>query len=246
MLGRCAALSFLLFGPRPFLSTQVRLTMLEEKSTRSVHPELTLAVSAVEVSAAGEPAFLDISGSAMNLQTACAADESFMYATYASTRTEELAVTGWNEEQKENFLRLQFEAQRRSYLVQVPDAEYFVVRCGQVAVGRLIVERTPAEIHIVDIALLPQFRQRGIGSILMRAILNEAKKAGKSVRLFVEQFNPALPWYQQLGFSVVSKGPIYLEMIWCTVSPEPREPRFPLTENVAGASCRSWSGSRCI
>jgi hypothetical protein len=30
----------------------------------------------------------------------------------------------------------------------------------------------------------------------------------------VERFNPALRWYERLGFSVVNAGPIYLEMIW--------------------------------
>lgn len=142
------------------------------------------------------------------------ADEPFLYRTFASTRTDEMALTGWSEEQKEQFLRMQFEAQRQSYLHDLPDAEYSVIRYGSTAVGRLIVERTPTEIHIVDIALLTQFRKQGIGSILMRRIVAEAEQTGKSVRLFVEKFNPALHWYDRMGFKVLSTGPIYLEMIW--------------------------------
>lgn len=148
------------------------------------------------------------------LEPATPADEPFMYATFASTRTEELAATGWSDEQKEQFLRLQFEAQRISYLREIPDAEYSVIRCGTAAVGRLIVERTPAEVHIVDIALLTEFRRQGIGSVLMGRIFDEAEKAGKSVRLFVEKFNPALRWYERIGFEVMRTGPIYLEMVW--------------------------------
>jgi ribosomal protein S18 acetylase RimI-like enzyme len=148
------------------------------------------------------------------LEPATPADEPFMYATFASTRTEELAATGWSDEQKEQFLRLQFEAQRISYLREIPDAEYSVIRCGTAAVGRLIVERTPAEVHIVDIALLTEFRRQGIGSVLMGRIFDEAEKAGKSVRLFVEKFNPALRWYERMRFEVMRVGPIYLEMVW--------------------------------
>jgi ribosomal protein S18 acetylase RimI-like enzyme len=150
----------------------------------------------------------------IHLEPALPEDEPFLYRTFAGTRAEEVALTGWNEEQIEKFLRMQFEAQRQSYLVQTPDAEYSVIYCGNVAVGRLIVERTASEIHIVDIALLPQFRKQGIGSRLMNEILAEATEKKKSVRLFVERFNPVLPWYQRLGFGVVSSGPVYLEMVW--------------------------------
>jgi ribosomal protein S18 acetylase RimI-like enzyme len=141
-------------------------------------------------------------------------DEAFLYRTFASTRAEEVALTGWSAEQQESFLRMQYEAQRRSYLMQLPDAKYWVIRCDENAVGRLIIDRTPGEIHVVDIALLPEFRQRGIGSSLMTGIMQEAAQGGKAVRLHVERFNPALQWYERLGFSAVSSGPVYLEMVW--------------------------------
>jgi ribosomal protein S18 acetylase RimI-like enzyme len=131
-----------------------------------------------------------------------------------------MALTGWNAEQQEAFLRMQYDAQRRSYRMQLPDAKYWVIRCDGSAVGRLIIDRTAEEIHVVDIALLPEFRKRGIGSTLMAAIIKEASQAGKTVRLHVERFNPALRWYERLGFGVVNSGPIYLEMVWRAVQPD--------------------------
>lgn len=183
----------------------------------SISRELTSTAHAAEISEGGDAGHRSspaISEQEVHLEPASPADESFMYATFASIRTEELAATGWSDEQKDQFLRMQFEAQRQSYLRQVPDAEYSVVRCGEIGVGRLIIERTPKEVHIVDISLLTQFRRQGIGSVLMGRIFHEAEKAGKSVRLFVEKFNPALRWYERMGFEVVSTGPMYLEMIW--------------------------------
>lgn len=150
----------------------------------------------------------------IRLDPVCPADEPFLYRTYASTRTEEMVLTGWNTEQQEIFLRMQYAAQRGSYLVEMPDAEYWVIRRNETEAGRLILNRTPEEIHIVDIALVAEFRNLGIGSALMNAIMGEASQAGKCVGLHVERFNPALQWYQRLGFGAVSEGPIYLEMVW--------------------------------
>lgn len=156
----------------------------------------------------------DVSVPAISLDPVRPADEPFLYHTYASTRAGEMALTGWHPEQQEVFLCMQYEAQRRSYRTQMPNAEYWVIRCDKIAAGRLIVDRTPEEIRLVDIALLPEFRTVGIGSALMAAIMKEASQAAKAVSLHVERFNPALRWYERLGFSIVSTGPIYLEMVW--------------------------------
>jgi len=148
-------------------------------------------------------------------------DEPFLYQTFASTRSDEMALTGWNAQQQELFLRMQYEAQRSSYLSQTPDAEYWLIRRDEMAAGRLILHRTSEKIYVVDIALIPDFRGLGIGSDLMEAIMHEASLAGKSVGLHVERFNPALRWYERLGFTVISSGPIYLEMVWRPQSKTP-------------------------
>lgn len=156
----------------------------------------------------------ELSGATITLHAACPADEPLLYRTYASTRAAELELTGWNSAMRETFLQLQYDAQRQSYRRQLPNAEYLVIRCDATGIGRLIIDRTKDTLQIVDIALLPDFRRMGIGSILMTAIMKEASQAGKEVRLHVERFNPALQWYERLGFSVVDSGPIYLEMTW--------------------------------
>lgn len=161
-----------------------------------------------------EPQYSAISVPAITLDSATSSDQEFFYRTFASTRAAEVALTGWSAEQQESFLRMQFEAQRRGYLMQTPDAQYWVIRQDGIAVGRMIVDRTPNDIHLIDIGLLPEFRGRGIGSALMTAIMQEAKQEQKDVRLFVERFNSALHWYERLGFKVISGEEIYLEMLW--------------------------------
>jgi ribosomal protein S18 acetylase RimI-like enzyme len=139
-------------------------------------------------------------------------DESFLRVVYASTRTEELAQVDWNETQKDAFLQMQFDAQHAHYQTHYPTAEFLIIERAGEAIGRLYLARLPDEFRLIDIALLPQHRGQGIGSHLLRRILKEAEAAGKPVRIHVERTNPALHFYQRLGFQVIESGPIYLRM----------------------------------
>jgi ribosomal protein S18 acetylase RimI-like enzyme len=141
-------------------------------------------------------------------------DEAFLYRVYASTREDELAPLDWDQAQKEAFLRMQFTAQHRFYHEQFPDAAYdLVLRDGQ-PIGRLYVDRRPDEIRILDIALLTEERQAGIGSALLRELLAEAAQARLPVRIHVELYNPALRLYRRLGFVDAGTTGVHLLMEW--------------------------------
>jgi GNAT superfamily N-acetyltransferase len=141
-------------------------------------------------------------------------DEAFLYEVYASTRADELALVDWDEAQKTAFLRMQFAAQHAYYREQYPDAAFDVILLDGEAAGRLYVHRSPTEIRIVDIALLPAHRGQGIGSALLASIQHEAARDGKPLRIHVERFNPALRWYEKLGFAPVADRGVYLLMEW--------------------------------
>jgi ribosomal protein S18 acetylase RimI-like enzyme len=150
------------------------------------------------------------SGASVELRPVEPGDEEFLYRVYAGTRTEELAVVAWDDAAKEAFLRMQFTAQDRHYHDQMPDASYEVVLVDGEPAGRLYVDRRANEIHVVDIALLPEHRGRGLGTRLMREVLAEADAAGTRVTIYVERFNPALRLYERLGFSRISEEGVYL------------------------------------
>ena len=116
----------------------------------------------------------------------------------------------WDDAGKEAFLRMQFTAQDRHYHDQMPDASYQVVLVDGEPVGRLYVDRRADEIHVVDIAFLPEHRGRGLGTSLMRDVLAEGDAAAKRVTIYVERFNPALRLYERLGFAHVADQGIYL------------------------------------
>jgi ribosomal protein S18 acetylase RimI-like enzyme len=137
-------------------------------------------------------------------------DEAFLCRVYASTRAEELAVVPWDEEQKDAFLRAQFEAQDRWYREHYTGATYEVVLIDGEPAGRLYVHRGEREIRIMDIALLREHRGNGVGTSLLRDLLAEAETAGKRVTIHVERLNPALALYERLGFSVAEDKGVYL------------------------------------
>jgi len=139
-------------------------------------------------------------------------DDSFLARVYASSRAEELAVTGWGEQVKADFCRRQFDAQSAYYAVNYPGASFQIIERDGWPIGRLYVARWEKEIRIVDITLLPEFRGSGIGTKLLRELQDEARAAGKSLTIHVERFNRALGLYQRLGFEQIEDKGVYLLM----------------------------------
>ena len=148
----------------------------------------------------------------ISLRPICPEDEPFLRRVYTSTRQEELAVVPWTAEQKEAFLRMQFDAQHRYYQEHYASADFLLVLSNDVPIGRLYLDRWETEFRIIDIALLPEHRGVGIGSRLLKDVLDEADRAGKAVSIHVEKFNPALRLYERLGFLPVADTGVYLRM----------------------------------
>ncbi|MEM9596049.1 MAG: GNAT family N-acetyltransferase [Acidobacteriota bacterium] len=152
-------------------------------------------------------------------------DRELLYQIYASTRTEELSVVDWDDAQKETFLRFQFEAQRRYYEEQFPDAAFDIILHEGEPAGRLYIDRRDDEIRLVDIALLPDFRGRGLGGEILADLLGEGRGAGLPVRIHVEHNNPAMRLYLRLGFVKIEEQGVYHLMEWRPDAPGTAEGR---------------------
>ena len=157
--------------------------------------------------------------SAVTLRPIREEDLEFLLRLYATTRAEEMAmVTDWSDEQKEWFVRMQFQAQHAWYQEHYGDAQFDLVLVDGVPAGRLYVHRRATEIRLVDISLIPELRGSGIGSALLRELMAESEAAGKPLTIHVEKYNPAMRLYLRLGFKPIEDRGPYDLMEWKPVN----------------------------
>jgi ribosomal protein S18 acetylase RimI-like enzyme len=137
-------------------------------------------------------------------------DDEFLLKVYGSTREQELAQVPWTPEQKQQFVRMQWEAQKNHYAAQHPHATHEIICLESGAAGRLYLDCSGEKFHILDITLLPEHRNHGAGSFLLDRIMAQAKEAGKPVTIYVETFNPSLRLFQRLGFTPIQEQGFHL------------------------------------
>ena len=146
------------------------------------------------------------------LRPTTVADEPFLRRLYASTREAELEQMPFDEEQKLQFLRFQYDAQHAHYTSAHPDASFQLVLVDGAPAGRLYLARGDVGIHLIDIALLPQFQSQGIGGSLVVELAREADADDLPITAHVECHNRALGLYRRLGFGEVADRGVYLLM----------------------------------
>ncbi len=142
-------------------------------------------------------------------------DDEFLVSLYATTRADELNQVQWAEGQKEQFVRWQFDMQRREYQARYPDAEYDVILIDELGAGRIWIGEDEEQIRLLDIAILTGFRNRGLGTLLLKRLIAEAKLAGKPLRHMVFVLNnDAHRFYERLGFVIIEDLGAYKHMEW--------------------------------
>lgn len=154
-------------------------------------------------------------GGVVALKPVAPEDEEFLLGVYASTREDELAQVEWGAGQKELFVRWQFDLQRREYDGRFPEAEYSVIMVDGRPAGRIWVGRDATQIRLLDIALLPEFQNRGVGTLLLRRLIDEARREGLPLRHMVFVLNnEAHRFYERLGFIIIEDFDAYKHMEW--------------------------------
>ena len=146
----------------------------------------------------------------LSLRAVTQDDEAFLLDVYASTREEELAGLGWDDNQKRAFIRMQFLVRERSY----PRGDDRIILMNGRAIGRMLVKRIDSAILLADIALLTEFRNAGIGTRLIQDLMKEAAESAKPIHLHVLETSVAVGLYERLGFFRLGTDAAYVEMKW--------------------------------
>ena len=158
----------------------------------------------------------------VRLRDIAAADLPFLCALYASTRMDEVNQVDWSQEQKTAFLEQQFQAQHQHYQQHFAAAEFLLIeqrtdKDGQSQwqpIGRLYLDERSDEIRLIDIALMTDHRNRGLGTNILQQLFEIAGSRDLAVRIHVEKNNPAYRLYQRLGFRMLEDKGVYDLLEW--------------------------------
>lgn len=139
-------------------------------------------------------------------------DREFLFALYVQCRPELWALGGMGLGVGDTILRQQYELSQKSAHRKYPNAVCEIVTSDGKPIGKFFIS-DDEEIHMIELGLLPEYRNRGIGSRLIRGLLQSAADRGKAVTLEVARFNMgAIRLYERLGFSVTEDIGAFLRM----------------------------------
>ena len=140
-------------------------------------------------------------------------DEDFLIELYKGSRGDDLRGLGWDESRISEFLEMQYAAQRNLEGDRDRTNDQLVLMNGE-PIGRLSVEIRADEIRCIDLALLADYRNRGVGTLLIQRLQEQARPANLPLRLQVIRFNRAVNLLERLGFRRTSETGTHFQMEW--------------------------------
>lgn len=156
-----------------------------------------------------------LTGRGFGLRHATGADLPWLCRLYATTRAQEMARVPWPESARRAFLEQQFGLQHRHYVTHYGDSDFLILEDAHGPVGRYYLQRAAPDHLIVDISLVPEARNRGIGAALIAASQAQAGVEGCGMHLHVATHNTdARRLYERLGFVVTATETDYHRMRW--------------------------------
>jgi ribosomal protein S18 acetylase RimI-like enzyme len=142
-------------------------------------------------------------------------DGAFRFKLFCDSRPAEFALLPLDAAGLAQLMRLQFHAQNVTYRAHFPNARFDIIELDRRPIGRIVVNRPGDVVHIVDQAIVPEPRNRGLGTAIMQTLMAEAARGGLPVRLKVASSNaPSMRLYLRLGFAPILHDPLYIEMEW--------------------------------
>ena len=142
-------------------------------------------------------------------------DESFLFTLFAETRASEFAPLGLNEAQLGPLLEMQYRGRKMTYAANYPHAEDLIlIAADGLAAGRLLVDRNPERVRIVDVAVLRKYRGSRIATRAIEWCQAQCRDTGARLELQVSFGNPARKLYERLGFRVKEQNEVSVEMAW--------------------------------
>lgn len=157
---------------------------------------------------------MSFTDSGLTLRFAAPADDTFFQQLFAANHRY-FEHCGLPELMVQQLLQQQYQLQQQSYLQQIPKPDSYVLLCHAEPIGRLIVARHFEYLHLTDLALLPNYCGRGLGSKLIQVLQQYARQQQLAIRLLVDQQNlGACQFYLRHDFKSVAAAGGYDQLYW--------------------------------
>jgi len=156
------------------------------------------------------------------LRAALWEDNPFLEALYADAHGPEFASLSLPAPDLAHLVALRFKAERMAFATQLLDADHNIIWVDDHRIGRVLLNETPTEIQLVDLALLTPLRGAGVGASIIEQLQTYAAQHNLPLRLSVHPRNPATRLFERLGFINVSADTTRIDMEW--TAPQPGSP----------------------
>lgn len=157
---------------------------------------------------------MHLAGTRAWLRPAVEEDEDFLFEVFGTTWQHAVAAMP-NPQLARHFLRIQYTAQNRRFDTRYPGHERLVVMRGDTPVGRLYLHRAEAVVHIVDLTILPDYRDQGVGGGILRDLMGEAARHRRTLTLRVSRRNArAVRLSEETGFRLVTMDDLDAYFEW--------------------------------
>jgi GNAT superfamily N-acetyltransferase len=93
-------------------------------------------------------------------------------------------------------------------------AVFEIILCDGVPCGYMCVEDRDTDLHVRELVILPKYQGKGIGSRILRGVIDRAKVRQVPVRLGTQHANRAVELYRRLGFSEYERTRSHILMEW--------------------------------
>lgn len=141
-------------------------------------------------------------------------DDPYLFSLFVTSR-EDLNALPLSPQEKHNLFLMQFRLQQQDYTRRYPHSRHVVLLLDGVPVGKLHTNLTNEELRGLEIIIAPEYRSYGIGTHVLKILMDEAQSAGVPFRHAVFKTNlRALSLYQRLGFEIVDEIPSHYLMAW--------------------------------
>ncbi|MCW5958520.1 MAG: GNAT family N-acetyltransferase [Pyrinomonadaceae bacterium] len=141
-------------------------------------------------------------------------DESFWREVFYDSVRRHFEALNLAENELENILDFQFQAQSIDYEKNYPQASNFVILYQNKSAGRMIHSTEQGDLHLIDLSILSDFRNQGIGTKILEWLFEQSRRTKLPIRFYVEKMNPAFRLYERLGFKKAADVTTHFQMEW--------------------------------